>query len=95
MILFDNLTDKNFHTAQGVGMIGSLIGMILWLFPLQIWTGVLGFFLTLFTTASSLFVTLVITGLYQRNKEKILNYFEFKISKRLKNGKKKDNDKAA
>lgn len=71
--------DKSSYAAQGSGILGGVLGMTLWLFPLQIWTGVLGFVLTIFTTAVTTFTVLVITGLYQKNKQRILKFFVIKV----------------
>lgn len=86
----DYVFDKSNYAAQGTGILGGVLGMMLWLFPLQIWTGILGFILTIFTTAVTTFTVLVITGIYQKNKQRILKFFVIKIViKKGKHGKPK------
>lgn len=85
--------DKSLYPAQATGMLGGLIGMIIWLFP--DWTGISGFFKTLGMTGATTMTVLVITGLYKKHEQRILKFFDTK-PKFLRNGKaKKDNSKAA
>lgn len=90
----DYISDKSLYPAQGSGMLGGLAGMVIWLFPLNAWTGALGFFLTLGTTAITTMTVLVITGLYKKHEQRILAFFE-KRPKFLKHGKKEDNERRA
>lgn len=95
-MIIDYLNDKSYYPAQGAGMASGLIGMIIWLFPLEIFSGITGYLLTIFTTGSTMFVGLVVTGLYKKHQDKILKFFEIKKPKFLRNGKrKKSNDQAA
>lgn len=91
----DYIYDKTLYPAQGAGMLGGLAGMIIWLFPMNIFSGVLGFVLTIFTTCITTMSVLVITGIYKKHEAKILKFFEMKITKSIKDDKEKDNDKAA
>lgn len=94
----DYLNDKSYYPAYGISIATGLLTMIKVLLPLDIFTGITGYLLTIFTTSSTMFVGLIVTGLYQKHKIRILNCVETKVAliiKRKKNGKKNNKTKAA